>query len=468
MPTCLIAVSLERPFHGAMLLNSSNGRNVHIDTSLEKAVLTAGNITVDAIAIRKRIVFVIAHLGPGGAQRVASTAANALAARGVEIHVITTLTTPPDAYTLDPRVLRHQSAAPRAAARVLEELGDEVLREARDFRESAEIVSLPGGRESSTVSAAPLFWPSVESIRRLTIRALTPVLFSAQLMKRAWWLRKRIGSIAPDAVLSFLTQTNILTVLATRGLPVRIVVSERNDPRRQQHRRRVVLMRKLLYRWSDVVTANSHGALDALQEIVPKQKLAFLPNPLAAGNDGPAAFFAGPTLISVTRLVEQKGVDILLRAAARAFQALPGWRLALVGDGPLRAELQRLAIELGIDSRVDWLGHVANPIPYLKAARVFVLTSRFEGSPNALLEAMACGLPSIVSDASPGPLELIGKEEAGLVVPTEDHEATAVAIVRLATDETLRARLGASAIERTRVHELEGAMDVWLKLLNCA
>ena len=98
-----------------------------------------------------------------------------------------------------------------------------------------------------------------------------------------------------------------------------------------------------------------------------------------------------------------------------------------------------------------------------------MLTSRFEGSPNALLEAMACGLPAVVSDASPGPLELIGaQEDAGLIVPVEDAEATASAIVRLATDNALRIRLGEAARNRTQIHHLDNAMQVWLEVLDCA
>ena len=82
---------------------------------------------------------------------------------------------------------------------------------------------------------------------------------------------------------------------------------------------------------------------------------------------------------------------------------------------------------------------------------------------------MACGLPAVVSDASPGPLELIGaQEDAGLIVPVEDAEATASAIVRLATDNALRIRLGEAARNRTQIHHLDNAMQVWLELLDCA
>jgi GalNAc-alpha-(1->4)-GalNAc-alpha-(1->3)-diNAcBac-PP-undecaprenol alpha-1,4-N-acetyl-D-galactosaminyltransferase len=289
--------------------------------------------------------------------------------------------------------------------------------------------------------------------------------FAVNLSKKARWLRRLIQSIGPDAVLSFLTQTNIITIVATRGLNIRTIVSERNDPRRQYHRHRVVALRKLTYPWANVVTANTHGALSAMESFIPRKKLAFLPNPLKSHGLSASVSFAEPTFITVTRLVEQKGVDVLLKAAAIAFHKVPYWQLAIIGDGPLRHELQALANKLGISARVNWYGQVDNPMPYLKAADAFILTSRFEGSPNALLEAMACGLPPIVSDASPGPIELVGND-AGLIVPTEDAKATAEAIVALASDDELRKRLGAAALERTRVHELNNAMQAWRDLLR--
>jgi glycosyltransferase involved in cell wall biosynthesis len=148
---------------------------------------------------------------------------------------------------------------------------------------------------------------------------------------------------------------------------------------------------------------------------------------------------------------------------------LPGWRLAIVGDGPLEDELKALATTLGVEDSVDWLGHVADPFPLLRGADFFVMTSRFEGTPNALLEAMACGLPAVVSNASPGPSELVGSDEsaAGLTVPVEDAAATAEAIIRLARDQTLRRRLGLAARLRVRTHDADHAIEVWLQVLRC-
>ena len=396
----------------------------------------------------KRVTFVIAHLGAGGAQRVAATAANALVERGIEVHLVKVFNDPGDAYVVDPRVHRYSLGAP--------------MRRRSDSGAHSERCSI---RLLATILDSELVQ------RAMTVplmqRPVAVLGFRRGIAQANAWAAAQAPHIAPDAVLSFLTQTNILTLIAARGLPMRVVISERNDPAKQHHSLRVVLLRNLLYRRSDVVTANSAGAVELLASFVPRQKLALLPNPLNVSDRGAAVSFEGPTFITVTRLVAQKGLDVLLKAAALAFAKLPEWRLAIIGDGPLREELQSLARELGIASRVDWLGYLDDPISYLKAAKFFVLTSRFEGSPNALLEAMACGLASVVSDASPGPLELIG-DDAGLIVPAEDVEATAAAIVELADDEGLRARLGEAAVKRTAMYQVDQAMRVWLELLDVA
>jgi glycosyltransferase involved in cell wall biosynthesis len=396
----------------------------------------------------KCVTLVIAHLGAGGAQRVAATAANALVERGIEVHLVKVFNDPADAYTVDSRVHRYSLGAPMRSPRTQQNSFREML-----FAFTRSVL------ESEFLERAK----AIPFIRR----PAGTVGFALELRRRSQGLRRRLRAIRPDAVLSFLTQTNILTLLAVRGLPIRVVISERNDPARQQHNLRVVLLRNLLYRRSDMVTANSTGAVESLASIVPREKLALLPNPLCLSDRGATVTFEAPTFITVTRLVAQKGIDVLLKAAAIAFAKLPEWRLAIIGDGPLGEELQVLARDLGIASRVDWLGYLDDPIPYLRAAQFFVLTSRFEGSPNALIEAMACGLASVVSDASPGPLELIG-DDAGLIVPVDDDEATAAAIMTLANDGGLRARLGKAAIKRTEIYQVDRAMRVWLDLLHVA
>ena len=421
----------------------------------------AGGTDMPGLA-RKRVAFVIAHLGPGGAQRVAANAANAFAEQGIDMHIIIANENK-CVYRLDSRVTVHaspfgngqfassaegESEAPSTETQGGASAERKQSRLHRLFRKIVPQGSISGSR------ARPLLYP------------LFALIFAVDLVRRTLWLRRQIRAIKADAVLAFLTQTNILTVLATRGLNTRTVISERNDPRLQRHRPRVELMRRFVYRRADVVTANSRGALVALESFVPKAKLAFLPNPLSLPASTEIAPLAAPTIITVGRLVEQKGLDVLLAAWAGAVPDLPGWRLAIVGDGPLRDELGALARKLKIEDSVDWHGHVSDPFPLLRASEFFVLTSRFEGTPNALLEAMACGLPGVVSDASPGPCELVGADQsAGLIVPVEDADATAKAMIRLAREDGLRNKLAGGARERAREFESDRALKVWLELL---
>lgn len=391
----------------------------------------------------KRIALVISHLGPGGAQRVVTNAVEVMADRGIDLHVMV-FTDRPDAYPTDTRATYHYWL-PR-----------------RD-RESA-------GLDTDAIEEIAAV-QSQRSGLRMLLRPLVPnqVAFGIELFRISAWIRRTIQAIEPDAVLSFLTQTNIMTVLATRGLRVRTVISERNDPRLQRHRPRVEFLRRIVYRRADAVTANSKGALDALEAFVPREKLAFLPNPLMKPASTEAIDYGAPTVVTVGRLVDQKGIDVLLAAWAKAGAALPDWRLAIVGGGPLEDELKARARDLGIEGSVGWHGQVSDPFPFLRGAQFFVMTSRFEGTPNALLEAMSCGLPAVVSDASPGPCELIGAgdDAAGLIVPVDNPEATAEAIIRMARDETLRRRLALNARERAGFHEADQAIEVWLRLLHC-
>jgi glycosyltransferase involved in cell wall biosynthesis len=403
------------------------------------------------VARRKRIALVIFHMGPGGAQRVVANAVGPLLDRGLDLHLLL-FTERADAYPIDPRVTCHVWAKLGGGHTAPGFNGD---------GDDAPRMKSEGGepRKSGKVD--------LRSVKKLVPNAIA---FAYELVRISAWLRRTLRKIEPDAVLSFLTQTNIMTVLATRGLETRTVISERNDPRLQRHRPRVEFLRRIVYPWADVVTANSQGALATLGGFVPKEKLAFLPNPMLPISRREGKAFTAPTVITVGRLVEQKGIDVLLGAWAEAAKVLPGWRLAIVGGGPLEAKLKALASELEIDNSVDFFGHVADPFQLLASAKFFVLTSRFEGTPNALLEAMAFGLPAVVSDASPGPCELIGEGEdaAGLIVRVEDAETTAEAIVKLASDETLRRRLGSAAREHASVHDADKAIDVWLRLLNCA
>jgi glycosyltransferase involved in cell wall biosynthesis len=156
--------------------------------------------------------------------------------------------------------------------------------------------------------------------------------------------------------------------------------------------------------------------------------------------------------VTPARLDPQKGIDVLLRAA----RAVDGARFVIAGTGAERARLESQAAALGVHERVRFLGHRADVPELLAASDAFVLPSLFEGTPLALLEAMAAGKP-VVSSAIPGTDELVVDGETGLLVQAGDPEALADALRRIVAEPELRARLGAAG--RRRAEAEHSAVD---------
>jgi glycosyltransferase involved in cell wall biosynthesis len=151
-------------------------------------------------------------------------------------------------------------------------------------------------------------------------------------------------------------------------------------------------------------------------------------------------------LLSVGRLRYQKGHDILLQAMPRVLEQFPNAVLLIAGEGVLRQELETQALDLHISERVKLLG-VRDDVPLLMSfAEIFLFPSRFEGMPNALLEAMGYGLP-VIATAVQGVDEIIRDGENGIIVPIDDPRAVSNAILRLLHDPEERQRLGKVAQE---------------------
>lgn len=353
------------------------------------------------------LVLVISDLGSGGAQRVLTTLANHWARAGRSIAAVTFSPESSDFFRLESSIQR---------------------------------ICLGGFRES-----------------------VSPLAGLVANLRRTGALRGAIRSIDAPTVVAFVAATNILVILATIGLGRRVVVCERNDPARQSLGRIWDWLRRRLYCWADVVTANTQGALAAMKGFVPEAKLVRLPNPPAQTNSVANGTSKERMILGVGRLHRQKAYDVLLKAFARI---TPDWRLVLVGEGECRAELEALATSLGISGRVDFAGRVADPAPYYQAAQIFALPSRYEGMPNALLEAMNFGLAPVVSDGSSGPLEMVNDEESGLVVGVEDVPALANALSRLIEDEELRLRIGQAARMRAGREEFNHSVVEWERVLE--
>lgn len=288
-------------------------------------------------------------------------------------------------------------------------------------------------------------------------------------LRRVRTLRRALATAAPSTVLSFLTRTNVLALLACRGLDMRVVISERVDPDSHRDTWLWRVLRRLVYRRADVLVVQTEEiAAWFRRRALGGRRMVVIPNPVVVADptlDPSVAPPPPPYVLGAGRLVRQKGFDLLIRAFATVLQDVPLLRLVIAGEGPEEQALNGLASSLGIANRVSFLGNVRSLSALMRGAEVFVLASRYEGFPNVLLEALACGLPTVAADCPHGPREILAGGRYGLLVPTDDVAALAMALLRVLTDPQLRQRLSATARSATTPYEKARVIDAWEALL---
>jgi glycosyltransferase involved in cell wall biosynthesis len=294
-----------------------------------------------------------------------------------------------------------------------------------------------------------------------------------QHVKRIWILRRAIRHSAPDCVLSTMVSPNVLTLIAARGLHIPVIVSERIDPFLYSLSKAWIVLRLWQYRQARQVIVQSASYKEYFPPAI-QQRAHAIPNPVilpcqaeAPEQEKPVSTHA-PIIVAVGRLAHQKGFDLLLRAFASVVSDHPDWSLTIWGEGTERASLEALCDELGLKGRVQLPGITPNPFEKLQQADLFVLPSRFEGFPNVLAEAMACGLPAIAFDCSAGVRDIIRDGVDGVLVPPEDVQALASAMDKLMDDGQERQRLAARAPEVLERFGLEKVMGMWEQVITQA
>ena len=279
-------------------------------------------------------------------------------------------------------------------------------------------------------------------------------------LRRVRVLRGAIRASKPDLVLAFMTDSNVLAILASLGLRVPVVVEEHIYSAWPPMPLPWRMVRLATYPLASSVVALTPPALATLG-LARGRRGRVVPNPVMPpppGQRGPAD---PPVIVAIGRLVPQKGYDLMLRAFARVAAAHPTWSLEIWGEGPERATLEAMRNTLGLADRVRFPGRTREPYDVLRRASLFVMSSRREGFPTVLGEAMACGLPVISFDCPSGPRELIRDGVDGLLVPPDDVEALAAAMTRLIDDRTLAEALAARAAEVVERFALSAVLADW-------
>lgn len=361
-----------------------------------------------------RICLLVSSLDAGGAERVATTLSNAWAARGDDVSLIATFSG-----------------------------GGKPFYPVSDGVELISLADVVNTRQKNIGSYARRF----AALRRL--------------------LKDR----NPDVVISFLPNVNVAAVLTTLFTPTRLILCERNDPGGRSPHGFWEFCSRLTFRYGDMFTVQTDAVAKKIHRYYPGLKrVRTVPNPVP---EGVAAHKAGmrnshrKILLSMGRLDDQKQFDAAIAAFSTVAARFPDWDFHLYGEGPLRPQLQVCIEQHGMTERIALKGRTNKPWEIMAAADAFLMTSKYEGFPNALLEAMGVGLPCVVTDCPSGPSEITRNGKDALLVPMHDRKALVSALEEIMRDEALRCAMGNRARESVlQRYSLKAVIEQWDRLFS--
>jgi GalNAc-alpha-(1->4)-GalNAc-alpha-(1->3)-diNAcBac-PP-undecaprenol alpha-1,4-N-acetyl-D-galactosaminyltransferase len=357
-----------------------------------------------------KICLIISSLRSGGAERVLSTLANYWLLNSHQISLITLDDAANDFYAIEPRIQRYA------------------------MKLSAE-----------------------------SNGALAGILAN---VKRILAIRKIVRAQSPDVVLSFMDATNILACIALVGTNIPLVVSERIDPTMYSIGRIRKFIRPYAYSlFANAVVVQTQNVLMKCKQEWPYANLLVISNPLMK-LDTQTCFNRDKILLSVGRLELQKGHDVLIQAFSNLVFLFPDWNLKIVGEGPERKNLQTLINQFNLQKKVTLPGSTKSVFSEYAKAEVFCLASRYEGFPNALLEALASGCACISTDCESGPRDILEDGRLGILTPVDDVNAMSEALRTLMASAELRTQYGSYGPYVWQCYNIDKISQQWFDLFT--
>jgi glycosyltransferase involved in cell wall biosynthesis len=363
-----------------------------------------------------KVLFYLFSMGPGGAERVTANLANSWAENGWDITIVTVAPQTEDLFTLHPAVRR---------------------------------IALNLAAPSRGIIDAVLW-----NLQR--IRALRKVLLESK----------------PDIAIAMMATGCVTLALAARKTGTVPLGSVRSHPPSRPT--------KAVWRWMQSVTFGQLSAVVALTqtsaawlaantnsrrlEVIPNPVICPLPHNEPTIDPGTVCKGDRKIMLAAGRLAPEKRFDLLIEAFPSIAAQHENWDLVIVGDGAEREKLQALIRKSGLDSRIFLPGWAGNLADWYERADLYVMTSRFEGFPNTLAEAMAYGVPAVSFDCDTGPRDIIRDGKDGLLVPPGDTAALKNALHRMISDDALRSRFGISAKDTRERFSTNSIFRMWENL----
>jgi GalNAc-alpha-(1->4)-GalNAc-alpha-(1->3)-diNAcBac-PP-undecaprenol alpha-1,4-N-acetyl-D-galactosaminyltransferase len=282
-----------------------------------------------------------------------------------------------------------------------------------------------------------------------------------------WSLFKLYKRTSPHCLICFLDIAIFYGLLLKLFFRIKLIISERNNPKRRKGNRFLDFFNPNLYFLADKIVLQTKKISYNYSPRFEKKKIVVIANPvLIPENKWNAEEFNNKQIIAIGRLEVQKGFDILLKAFHRVNLIFDSWSLVIIGTGSQKSELEKLTKKLKLEEKVVFLGVVKNIEQYLRKSSMYVLSSRFEGFPNTLLEAMAIGIPCIATNCDYGPVELIISGLNGMLCLPESEIDLANSIEKMISNPDLAFSYSKEAIHQAQKYSIGSISKQWIEVLN--
>lgn len=259
-------------------------------------------------------------------------------------------------------------------------------------------------------------------------------------------LRLAIRNVNPDVVISFMSQINMYSLIATIGLNKKVIVSERADPKQRLKIHRFV--ENVLYTFcADTIVFQTEFVKKYFNSFI-RKKSTVIANPIDTSN---LPIYSGKRqkcIAGIGRLTEQKNFELLIDAFIEFNKQIEGYTLHIFGDGPLMDKFKKIINEKGMSSQISLHGYVKNIVEQIYRYNMYVSTSNFEGISNAMLEAMAMGIPTICTDCPVGGARMVIEDGInGFLIPMNDKKALIDKMISIASNEYIAQNISSAAIK---------------------
>lgn len=299
---------------------------------------------------------------------------------------------------------------------------------------------------------------------RIEVENITSYRFGSpkEICKSLKNIEEYLTKVAPDVVISFTNVTCAQVSIVCKKMHIPIIFSERNDPRRLLTGMKTKIFQKILIHNVKNMVFQTNGAKDLYPESITKHSVIIL-NPLDTTKFPP--YYEGERkkeIVTVGRLEPQKRQDILIRAFSIIAEHYPDYKLRIYGEGSQKDFLLKLIRELNMESRIILMGTKKNIFDQINESAIFAMTSDFEGLSNALIEAMALGIPCVSTRCSPGGAEeLIRDKKNGFLVPCGDYNELSKVLDMMIKNYKDTQKIGQAAVAIKSRVEVQGVINAW-------